>query len=54
MPEKLGEAHLELGTDDRKLRRGLGRAESLTLKTVDRLKTTFAGILTVASVDGYP
>ena len=39
MPEKLGDAFLELGTDDRKLGRGLARAESLTLKTVDRLKT---------------
>jgi len=54
MPEKLGEALLELGTDDRKPRCGLGRAESLTLKTVNRLKTTFAGNLTVATVAGYP
>ena len=39
MAERLGEALLELSTDDLKLRRGLARAESLTLKTVDRLKT---------------
>ena len=54
MPENHGEALLEPGSDDRKLRCGLGRAESLTLKTVNRLKTTFAGILTVATVAGYP
>ncbi len=47
MAERLGEALLELGTDDRKLLRWLGRAESLTLKTVDRFKTIFAGVLKI-------
>ncbi len=32
MPEQLGEALLELGTDDRKLKKGLNGAETRTQK----------------------
>ena len=45
MPEKLGEAILELGTDDRKLEKGLKGAETRMQKTANRIKAVFAGIL---------
>lgn len=52
MAERLGSAVLELSTDDRKLRRGLGEAERRTDKTIGKLKAAFAGLVTVGAVMG--
>ncbi len=52
MPERLGEALLELGTDDRKLRRGLSQAEKRTRTTIRKLAAVFAGMVTIAAVRG--
>ena len=52
MAERLGEALLELGTDDRKLKRGLSGAEKRTRKTIATIGKMFAGLVTIAAVRG--
>lgn len=52
MAERLGEALLELGTDDRKLKRGLKGAERRTQQTIATIGKLFGALVTIAAVRG--
>ena len=52
MAEKLGDAVLELSTDDKRLKKGLARSEKSAKKSAARIKSVFASIATAAVLTG--